>query len=164
ICANSSNNNAPIKDVVRPKIDFISTLVLKCPKLEALNLSHCVSVCDSRIKIISERLHNLCRLNLDGIQQLWISFCDNIEDTTVVSIVNLSNLTSLTVRKTQVTPNALSSLFVCQTADDLNRNLILKYLEYLDLSEALGVNDTVVLDMCSCCGNRRRSLSYPYWH
>ncbi|CAH8848649.1 unnamed protein product [Trichobilharzia szidati] len=212
------------------EILFITTLVLKCPKLEALNLSHCVSVCDSCIKIISERLHNLCRLNLDGvlwitntgilfltdseavqngklnalwldgfelsnsglnefiirlgnanqrllncqnpvypesdhhhhmlgIQQLWISFCDNIEDTTVMSIANLSNLISLTLRKTQqVTPIALSSLFVCQTADNLNRKFILKYLEYLDLSEAPGVNDSVVLDMCSCCGSRLRSL------
>nr|CAH8848628.1 unnamed protein product [Trichobilharzia regenti] len=211
------------------EINFISTLVLKCPKLEALNLSHCVSVCDSCIKIISEQLHNLCRLNLDGvqwitntgilyltdseaihtgkltdiwldgfelsnsglnefiirlgnttqrlldfintlypecdyhrflgIQQLWISFCDNIEDTTIMSIANLSNLTSLTLRNTQqVTPNALSSLFVCQTANNLNRKFILKYLEYLDLSEAPGVNDTVVLDMCSCCGNRLHTL------
>ncbi|CAH8552101.1 unnamed protein product [Heterobilharzia americana] len=211
------------------EVDFITILTLKCPRLEALNLSHCVSVCDLCVKIISDKLHNLRRLNLDGvlwitnagilhlanseavrngnlsaiwldgfelsnsglnefiirlmhaskhisdlensvyresdnhilgIQQLWISFCDHIEDEAIKSIANLSNLVALTLRKThQVSSVGLSSLFTSESPNHLSQRLSLKYLEHLDLSEAPGVNDSVVLDICNCCGNYLRSLS-----
>ncbi|KAK4471874.1 hypothetical protein MN116_005262 [Schistosoma mekongi] len=207
------------------EIDFITTLVHRCPKLEALNLSHCVSVCDTCVKIISDGLHSLRRLNLDGVlwitdsgvlhlagskavhngslksiwldgfelsnsglnefiirldyatkqissdvadimysetghmfgvQQLWISFCDHIEDEAIKSISNLSTLVALTLRKThQVTSVGLSSLFITS----LNHQLNLRYLEHLDLSEAPGLNDSVVMDICNCCGNRLRFLT-----
>ncbi|CAH8527951.1 unnamed protein product [Heterobilharzia americana] len=166
------------------EVDFITILTLKCPRLEALNLSHCVSVCDLCVKIISDKLHNLRRLNLDGvlwitnagilhlanseavrndlensvyresdnhilgIQQLWISFCDHIEDEAIKSIANLSNLVALTLRKThQVSSVGLSSLFTSESPNHLSQRLSLKYLEHLDLSEAPGVNDSVVLDI-----------------
>ncbi|CAH8536005.1 unnamed protein product [Schistosoma margrebowiei] len=211
------------------EIDFITTLVLRCPKLEALNLSHCVSVCDTCVKVISSGLHNLHRLNLDGvlwitdtgvlhladseavrngnldaiwldgfelsnsglnefiirlecatkrilevedlvnseierniigIQQLWISFCDHVEDEAIKSIANLSNLVALTLRKThQVSPTGLSSLFVSKSLSHLDHQLKLRYLEHLDLSEAPGLNDSVVMDICSCCGSRLRFLN-----
>ncbi|KAH8875544.1 F-box/LRR-repeat protein 14 [Schistosoma japonicum] len=211
------------------EIDFITTLVHRCPKLEALNLSHCVSVCDTCVKIISDELHSLRRLNLDGvlwitdsgllhladskavhngslnsiwldgfelsnsglnefiirldyatkrlsgdvddiiysetghhvfgIQQLWISFCDHIEDEAIKSIANLSTLVALTLRKThQVTPVGLSSLFIT-SFNHLDHQLNLRYLEHLDLSEAPGLNDSVVMDICNCCGNRLRFLT-----
>ena len=41
---------------------------------------------------------------------------------------------------------------------DLNSRLSLHWLEHLDLSEAPGVNDTVVSDICLCCGPNLRSL------
>ncbi|CAH8498050.1 unnamed protein product [Schistosoma turkestanicum] len=211
------------------EIGFITTLVLRCPKLEALNLSHCVSVCDACVKVISNGLHNLRRINLDGvlwitdsgilhladseavrngnlnaiwldgfelsnsglnefiirleyatkripdikdlinpeiehhilgIQQLWISFCDHIEDEAVRSIANLSNLVALTLRKThQVSSIGLSSLFVSKSLSHLDHQLNLKYLEHLDLSEAPGLNDSVVMDICYCCGSRLRFLT-----
>lgn len=214
------------------EINFITTLIHRCPKLEALNLSHCIAVCDSCVRIISDGLPRLRRLNLDGvlwlsdsgllslgksvavrnntlnaiwldgleltnsgliefflrlkqipkhpenfsrmdsalphnsvfcsgIQVLWISFCDHIEDEAVSLISDLPNLVALTLRKAhQVTSRGLSSLFISNGLTDQRMPQHgLKWLEHLDLSEAPGVNDTVISDICHCCGPRLRSLT-----
>ncbi|VDP84726.1 unnamed protein product [Echinostoma caproni] len=52
-------------------LHFISNLVTRCPKLEALNLSHCVAVCNQCVRLLCDTLTTLRRLNLDGA--LWFT-------------------------------------------------------------------------------------------
>ncbi|CAH8445532.1 unnamed protein product [Dicrocoelium dendriticum] len=59
-------------------LPFIVHLTSCCPRLEALNLSHCINTCDACIQVISEKLTLLRRLNLNGA--LWLS------DSTLVSL------------------------------------------------------------------------------
>lgn len=113
--------------------------------------------------------------NIKGIQLLWISFCDHIEDNAIVFIAKLSNLIALTLRKAhKVSSRALSFLFTYSNDSllqlnaessslplNLNSSLnqpSLKWLEHLDLSEVSSVTDSVIGDICNCCGSRLRSL------
>lgn len=113
-----------------------------------------------RILDIEDLVNPEIEHNIIGIQQLWISFCDHVEDEAIKSIANLSNLVALTLRKThQVSSTGLSSLFVSKSLSHLDHQLKLRYLEHLDLSEAPGLNDSVVMDICSCCGSRLRFLT-----
>ncbi|THD21360.1 F-box/LRR-repeat protein 14 [Fasciola hepatica] len=52
-------------------LKFITNLVDRCPNLQALNLSHCVAVCDNCVQLLSDKLPGLRRLNLDGV--LWLT-------------------------------------------------------------------------------------------
>ncbi|GAA53242.1 uncharacterized F-box/LRR-repeat protein C02F5.7 [Clonorchis sinensis] len=199
-------------------LNFIKTLVDRCPALEALNLSHCVDICDGCVQLIAAHLHSLQRLNLDGVpwlgdvslhhlvdsdalqtgslsaiwldgfelsseavrfftnelcalerrselhrgvQILWISFCDNLNDSAIQPIGSLTGLTALTMRKAQqVTPQGWHGLFpeVLSCASP-TLSPPLSQLEHLDLSEAPSVDDNVVAAICRCCGPKLRSLN-----
>ncbi|KAF8566431.1 hypothetical protein P879_07281 [Paragonimus westermani] len=211
-------------------LSFIKNLVVRCPSLEALNLSHCVGVCDSCVQLIATKLPRLKRLNLDGVlwlsdtalehlvhavamktgclsalwldgfelstpgvrlftqrlarlqnsferqlpdernftslpfaglQILWISFCDHLTDEAIEPLGQLSSLVALTLRKAQqITSQSWSRLFL-SNIDSIQQPALpaLRYLEHLDLSEAPSVNDSVVTDICQCCGPQLRSLT-----
>ncbi|CAL8070097.1 unnamed protein product [Calicophoron daubneyi] len=208
--------------------NFVTFLVRSCPRLEALNLSHCVSVSDACVQLIANKLTSLQRLNLDGVlwlsdnalhylvnceafqegrltylwldgfelssagvgnflqelvslrtwtmgkkdrpackspdqigmQVLWISFCDHLMDSAVQPLSSLSGLAALTLRKAQqVTSVGWKNLFASVPMDHALPLQALQCLEHLDLSEAPTVDDSVISSICSCCGDRLRSLT-----
>lgn len=77
-CADSLSANLPstlvhlnVEGLKTVGLKFVSNLVLRCPNLQALNLSHCVAICDQCVRLLSEKLRGLRRLNLDGV--LWLT-------------------------------------------------------------------------------------------
>ncbi|XP_040199413.1 dynein regulatory complex subunit 6 [Rana temporaria] len=126
-------------------------------KIKELNLTNCLRVSDLSLLRIAQKCHNLNFLSL--------RYCENVTDSGIELIGNMSSLISIDLSGTSLTDQGLTALAVQSKIKELSISECLgisdigiqkfchqsKDLELLDISHCLQVTNNTVKTVAFCC-------------